>query len=261
MDNNYQGVGNRSNELQLLQDVWDKTLKRSVENTDFPLPAFEDITSKIISLGPFYYYIIDFYDMSVSHVSQSIRDIHGLNPEEVTFHDILGTIHPDDVPYVQNTERAIADFYYSKLTAEQLLKYKMNYSFRSKMADGNYALLNHQAILLTLDTNGGFGKSLNIHTRIDHISTANNFKFSLIGLDDEPSFMNMSLKENIPLELSKREIEIVKLLGEGMDSTQIAELLFISPKTVKKHRSNILSKLNVKNTSQAVKEAMIAGMI
>jgi DNA-binding CsgD family transcriptional regulator len=249
------------NELRHLQDVWDNTQKRAVENTYFPLLKFEDITSKIISLGPFYYYIIDFYDMSLSHVSQSIRDIHGLDPAKVTFQDILGTIHPEDVPYVQNTERAIADFYYSKLTSEQLLKYKMNYSFRSKMADGTYALLNHQAILLTLDTNGGFGKSLNIHTRIDHISPANNFKFSLIGLDNEPSFMNMSLKENMPLELSKREIEIVRMLGEGMDSSQIAEQLFISPKTVKKHRSNILNKLNVKNTSQAVKEAMIAGLI
>lgn len=250
-----------TNELKHLQDVWDSTQKRAVENTEFPLPKFEDITSKIISLGPFYYYIIDFFDMSLSHVSQSIREIHGLNPGKVTFHDILGTIHPEDVPYVQNTERAIADFYYSQLTPKQLLKYKMNYSFRSKMADGTYALLNHQAILLTLDTNGGFGKSLNIHTRIDHISNTNNYKFSLIGLDNEPSFMNMSVKEHVPLELSKREIEIMKLLGEGMDSSQIAEKLFISPKTVKKHRSNILNKLNVKNTSQAVKEAMMAGVI
>ncbi len=248
-------------EIRHLQEIWDSTQKRAVENTDFPLLQFEDITSKIISLGPFYYYIVDFFDMSLSHVSQSILEIHGLNPEQVTFQDILGTIHPEDIPYVQNTERAIADFYYSKLTPEQLLKYKMNYSFRSRMADGTYALLNHQAILLTLDTNGGFGKSLNIHTRIDHISTVNNFKFSLIGLDNEPSFMNMTVKENMPLELSKREIEIMRLLGEGLDSSQIAEQLFISPKTVKKHRSNILNKLNVKNTSQAIKEAMIAGMI
>ncbi len=250
-----------TNELKHLQDVWDRTQKRAIENTDFPLLQFEDITSKIISLGPFYYYIVDFFDMSLSHVSQSILEIHGLNPERVTFQDILGTIHPEDIPYVQNTERAIADFYYSKLTPEQLLKYKMNYSFRSRMADGTYALLNHQAILLTLDSNGGFGKSLNIHTRIDHISTGNNFKFSLIGLDNEPSFMNMTVKENMPLELSKREIEIMRLLGEGLDSAQIAEQLFISPKTVKKHRSNILKKLNVKNTSQAIKEAIIAGLI
>jgi len=112
-----------------------------------------------------------------------------------------------------------------------------------------------------LDSNGGFGKSLNIHTRIDHISATNNWKHSLIGLDNEPSFMNRSISEESSLKLSKREIEIVKLIGEGMDSAMIAERLFISPKTVKKHRSNILKKLDVKNTGQAVKEAVIAGII
>ncbi|MDF3029389.1 MAG: regulatory protein LuxR [Fluviicola sp.] len=248
------------NELKHLQDVWDKTQKRAVENTEFPLLKFEDITSKIISLGPFYYYIIDFYDMSLSQVSQSIQDIHGLNPDTVTFGDILATIHPDDISYVQKTEAAVAEFYYTNLKPDQLLRYKINYSFRSRMADGTYALLNHQAILLTLDKNGGFGKSLNIHTRIDHINSTNNFTYSLIGLENEPSFMNRSIKQPTT-GLSRREIEIVKLIGSGMDSSRIAELLFISPKTVKKHRSNIYKKLNVKNTGQVIKEAMLAGLI
>lgn len=250
-----------SNELAHLQEVWNKTQKRAVENTALSLLKFEDITSQIISLGPFYYYIIDFYDMSLSHISQSIQDIHGYDPEHTTFQDILGTIHPDDISYVQKTETAIAEFYYTKLKPEQLLRYKMNYSFRSRMADGTYALLNHQAILLTLDSNGGFGKSLNIHTRIDHIASTNNMKYSLIGLDNEPSFMNRSVQENALLNLSKREVEIVKLIADGMDSIEIADRLFISPKTVKKHRSNILKKLNVKNTSQVVKEAILAGLI
>ena len=250
-----------SNELRNLQDVWNNTQKRAVENTTFSILKFEDITSQIISMGPFYYYVIDFYDMSVSHISQSIRDVHGFEPESTSFSDILGTIHPDDISYVQKTEAAIAEFYYTQLKPEQLLRYKMNYSFRSKMADGSYALLNHQAILLTLDSNGGFGKSLNIHTRIDHISASNNWKYSLIGLDNEPSFMNRSVSEGSPLKLSKREIEIVKLIGEGLDSAMIAERLFISPKTVKKHRSNMLKKLDVKNTGQVVKEAVLAGLI
>lgn len=250
-----------SAELQQLQNVWDKTQKRASQSTTLSMLKFEDITSKIISLGPFYHYIVDFYDMSLSHISQSICDIHGFDPENTTFQDILGTIHPDDIPFVQKTEAAIAEFFYKKLKPEKLLRYKMNYSFRSKMADGTYALLNHQAILLTLDSNGGFGKSLNIHTRIDHISSANNFRYSLIGLDNEPSFMNLTVQEQTSLNLSKREVEIVKLIGEGMDSAQIGEHLFISPKTVKKHRSNILKKLDVKNTSQVVKEAMLAGLI
>lgn len=57
-------------------------------------------------------------------------------------------------------------------------------------------------------------------------------------------------------ELSKREIEILTLLAASMDSTQIAEQLFLSVHTVRKHISNIYSKLHVCSRVQAVKAAI-----
>ncbi len=52
--------------------------------------------------------------------------------------------------------------------------------------------------------------------------------------------------------LSRREIEIVKLIKEGMSSKEIALKLDISLKTVEVHRYNILKKLNLKNTASLV---------
>ncbi len=52
--------------------------------------------------------------------------------------------------------------------------------------------------------------------------------------------------------LSKREIEIVKLIKEGLKSKNIGLQLNISLKTVEVHRYNILKKLNVKNTAALV---------
>ncbi len=53
-------------------------------------------------------------------------------------------------------------------------------------------------------------------------------------------------------DLSKREIEILKYLVNGMKYRQIAEALFISPLTVKKHVSNIYEKLHVSNRAQVI---------
>jgi len=50
--------------------------------------------------------------------------------------------------------------------------------------------------------------------------------------------------------LSEREIEIAKLIFNGMSSKEIGEQLFISKTTVDKHRSNILHKTNCKNTTE-----------
>ncbi|MEM9819717.1 MAG: response regulator transcription factor [Bacteroidota bacterium] len=53
-------------------------------------------------------------------------------------------------------------------------------------------------------------------------------------------------------DLSKREIEILKLLVNGQKYKQIAEALYISPLTVKKHVSNIYDKLHVSNRAQVI---------
>ncbi len=57
-------------------------------------------------------------------------------------------------------------------------------------------------------------------------------------------------------ELTDREIQILKLLAEGMSSSEIGEILFISRRTVENHRMSLLQKLNVKNVAGLVKYAI-----
>lgn len=59
---------------------------------------------------------------------------------------------------------------------------------------------------------------------------------------------NNSIDEN---ELTKREIEVLKLLAEGLFNKEIAYTLDISEKTVKNHVSNIFKKINVSDRTQA----------
>jgi DNA-binding NarL/FixJ family response regulator len=59
-----------------------------------------------------------------------------------------------------------------------------------------------------------------------------------------------------PEILTHREKEVLKLIAEGKTSRQVAELLFISPRTVENHRARILDKLKLCNTVDLVKYAM-----
>jgi DNA-binding NarL/FixJ family response regulator len=65
----------------------------------------------------------------------------------------------------------------------------------------------------------------------------------------------------IRAELSDREIEVLKLIANGKDNAQIARDLFISPKTVKNHISNILMKLQIENRIQAAVYAVRSGIV
>lgn len=55
--------------------------------------------------------------------------------------------------------------------------------------------------------------------------------------------------------LSERELEIFTLIGKGLETQLIARRLFISPKTIRAHRNNIMRKLNLKGTIQLYQAA------
>jgi DNA-binding NarL/FixJ family response regulator len=68
-------------------------------------------------------------------------------------------------------------------------------------------------------------------------------------------------QKNKNLLLTRREIEVLKLLSEGLTNGEIAERLFISVLTVDSHRKNLITKLGAKNTAMLIKLAMDQGYI
>lgn len=73
---------------------------------------------------------------------------------------------------------------------------------------------------------------------------------------DRIQSFNSEKEEVAQYKLSEREIEVIRLMSEGLTSSDIAEKLFLSEHTVKTHRKNILKKLNLNNSSQVVQFAL-----
>jgi ATP/maltotriose-dependent transcriptional regulator MalT len=63
------------------------------------------------------------------------------------------------------------------------------------------------------------------------------------------------------LGISKREYEVLALLGTGMSNQEIADTLFISQNTVKTHTSRLFEKLDVKNRTHAILKSKELGII
>lgn len=61
--------------------------------------------------------------------------------------------------------------------------------------------------------------------------------------------------------LTQREKEVLKLVAEGYTSKEIADMLYNSPKTIERHRANIMNKLSVHNVSQMTSVAIEKGLI
>ena len=61
-------------------------------------------------------------------------------------------------------------------------------------------------------------------------------------------------KEIENLGISKRELEVLQLMSEGLSNNEIAERMFVSLNTIKTHSSNLFVKMDVKRRTQAVEK-------
>jgi DNA-binding NarL/FixJ family response regulator len=69
-------------------------------------------------------------------------------------------------------------------------------------------------------------------------------------------------EEGVPEDpLTPRELEVVKLIAEGLTSEEIAEALIISHKTVDRHRANVLEKLGMRNRVELTRYAIKRGLV
>ena len=57
------------------------------------------------------------------------------------------------------------------------------------------------------------------------------------------------------LNISKRELEVLELINKGMSNQQIADALFVSENTIKKHISSLFLKLDVQRRTEAIRKA------
>lgn len=251
----------------ILHNVWDQ-LSGLITTTDVNNLPFhpDDLIASLFCPGPFYYYIVDFYRRSVSHVHPGITSILGLDPNNMGFDDILHRIHPEDMEYVARAEKTVLDYLYNVIGRDQATRYKMSYCFRFRTADDSYQLFQHQAIILSTDDKGGFAQSLNIHTNINHLTTVNNHKVSLMAISESNPVCHQldvfpGKGVNMLSMFTTREQEIIRLIAHGADNKTIAATLSISVHTVKTHRKNILSRANVHNTSALIARCSSEGLL
>ncbi|MBP5584266.1 MAG: response regulator transcription factor [Bacteroidales bacterium] len=98
-----------------------------------------------------------------------------------------------------------------------------------------------------------------VQKAILEVSEGNNF-FSPEILDRIISNMYKKKDEKAILDLTEREIEVLYNICKGLSNQEIADLLFISKRTVDKHRENLLLKTNAKNTAGLVVYAIKNGI-
>lgn len=196
--------------------------------------------------------IFDLYQKKHIYLSPKFETMFGYN---ISHAEAEGNsyfekkIHPDD--YLESLKVGNYFLNYAlDYPKEERLNLKLICDYRILNGKNRYTRVVEQFQALELDVHGNLWLAictLDISPNQD-ITTP----YQHQAIDSKKGEIIQFKDHEKPHKLSKRESQIISLISQGKASKQIADDLFISVHTVNTHRQNILEKLNVRNSHEAI---------
>jgi len=254
-----QNAMNGSNYYGLFLRFFDKYAPAGFKDIDPADPLLVDLED-IMEKTDQFFYIGALTNMEIIYVSKRSAQMMGIAPEDLRPNHFYQAGQPDD-----KLRGSLGRIRLFKMGYDlSLLKsgYSlMSSNYRIRNAQGNFANMLMQLLVLYCNLPYESIFLIKVHTNIDwcgklkygyHFYTGNDLSYFRYPDED-------LLKVGVPF--SNREMEIIHLIGSGLNSYQIAEKLFISPQTVFTHRRNILKKSGKTTLSDVIFDLKDRGVL
>jgi len=229
-------------------------------------PGFNPVLLNLLHHAPCVTWILDVRTGKYNFISTNTLDFFGY--ESACYKKIGQDFHrrikhQEDRVVVTKLLQKIGDILES-VSASERADYKYSYDYRIIKPDGKEIRILEQNSIFQQDSFGNITHLLGVCT---DITLWKKGELQLASLTSELhkkyyllSAYTISSGKSLTV-LSKRELEIAKLMAEGRSSKYIAEKLFISFHTVNTHRKNMIEKTKTKNTCGLVQFVICNGLI
>ncbi len=167
---------------------------------------------------------------------------------------IYNRMHPEDI-----VEKRMLEYeffkYVNKLPAQEKLQFRATCHIRIRNRSGEYINIDNTTRVLRTSPAGKIWLILCTYSLSESQNRSGDIAPRIINIATG-SVKELTLSERRQRVLTPREKQLLMLIRDGKPSKQIADLLGISIHTVSRHRQNILEKLCVGNSPEAIKAAM-----
>lgn len=207
--------------------------------------------------------VYDVFQKKYVFIRSRFKDILGYDEQmasEEGFSYFFKLMHPEDLPMVIDTTTRALEFMNECPVAEKQ-DYKTVFEHRLRDSSGKYIRFLQQEATLELDLKGNLWLILIILDVCPNQQETKVFQRSMMNIRSGKTKMFSVDEQENKSDLSIREVEILGLLGKGFISKEIADRLFISVNTVNNHRQNIIRKMGLTNTSEAIAYAQKIGIV
>ena len=202
----------------------------------------------------------DCYTKKFVFVSDNIPELYGLDSHRLFIdghQPVVEVIHPDDIYYGLIVRKKIYSIL-SSFSNEEKMNYKAIHEMRVRNLRGEYIRIIEQEQVIELDKSGNIWLMLSV-IDVDASHESEIIKRHLYNFKTgEQIFIDLS--DTLDEPLTNRELEVLRLMKQGLLSKEIANTLKVSINTVNTHRQNILQKLKANNSIEAVNFAQRLGL-
>lgn len=209
-------------------------------------------------------FVVDVYKCRYAFASSNFVDLLGYDSYKIATLEKQGDylesrIHPNDLSKLKDLQVSLGKFIYS-LPAEQRNDFCNIYSFRIRNAMQQYVRVVSKHRVLEKDHNG---KAWLIVGNMDIAPSQKESDLvdcTVLNLKNGKIF-SPALFPTLQVNLTQREIEVLQLIQKGLLSKEIASRLCITIHTVNIHRQNLLHKLDVQNSIEAINKGLELGLL
>lgn len=246
-----------------ITNLEDKFLSESIDSPEKRKEALEDAINMMKAYVKIEHSVAVLSDLAAnkSHIfSGNFGSFFEMNTSEyITIDsmwedDIYQRIHPEDLFQRHLLELEFFNFLKGK-APEERLNYATKCKIRTLNSNKEYQYILHRSFYLKNSSEGGLWLAVCLYNySFEKPERLNGIDGKIVNTKTGESHYIETYENCIDL-LTSREKEILMLISKGEISKEIASKLNISINTVNRHRQNILEKLNVNNSIEAVRTA------
>lgn len=230
------------------------TVDGILSDEKYHLNTYLQITEAFSRITYMSIYIVDCLNKNFEYVSDNPLFLCGHTASEVRemgYNFYFKCVKKEDLDLLHKINRLGSDFY-GKIPVAEKKQYTISYDFHLINKKRPF-LINHKLTPLFIAESGKIWKamcvvSLSVHTNPGNITifkqgTSQFWKYD-INVD--------GWKSDRKIELSERELDVLRYYAQGYTISEIADKIFVSPDTIKFYRRKLFEKMQVSSISQAL---------
>ena len=194
---------------------------------------------------------------AIPYISSNVSDLLGYTAELVknlSIEEYFTLVHPDDHKGVKHCFDYMKDVIVNQGAILNPKKFRFVFFYRMRKKSGEYLWIRDEKIVIENHQKRMIGITL-----LNNFNKDNHYFQVKVELNKYSNSQLIKIHEFVPrlskTKITNREVDVIRLIDQGLSNKEISESLNISINTVKNHRKNLFVKTNSKNSIELIRFA------